>query len=177
MKIDRREFLRSAGALVVSFSIPLDVLAQAPAQARPNPKLQQLDAWLSVGGDGKVSVYTGKVELGTGVQTALAQLVADELDVPFERVHMVMGDTALCPNQGPTVGSQTMMRAGPQLRQAAAEARQTLLGLASSKLDAPVERLTVADGVVAAPGGKSVSYAELIGDKKFDHAMTGKAKT
>ena len=171
--MDRREFLRSAGALVVSFSIPLDVLAQA----QPNPKLQQLDAWLSVGGDGKVSVYTGKVELGTGVQTALAQLVADELDVPFERVHMVMGDTALCPNQGPTVGSQTMMRAGPQLRQAAAEARQTLLGLASSKLDAPAERLAVADGVVSAPGGKSVSYAELIGDRKFEHAMSGKAKT
>jgi nicotinate dehydrogenase subunit B len=177
MKIDRREFLRSAGALVVSFSIPLDAPAQAPARAQqPNPGLQQLDAWLAVGGDGTVTVYTGKVELGTGVQTALAQLVADELDVPFERVHMVMGDTAVCPNQGPTVGSQTMMRAGPQLRQAAAEARQTLLGLASAKLDQPAERLTVKDAVVSAPGGKSVSYAELVGGRKFDHAMSGKAK-
>jgi nicotinate dehydrogenase subunit B len=172
MKMDRREFLRSAGALVVSFSIPLDVIAQA----KPDPKLQELDAWLAVGGDGQVTVYTGKVELGTGVQTALAQLVADELDVPFERVHLVMGDTALCPNQGPTVGSQTMMRAGPQLRQAAAEARQTLLGLASAKLDAPAERLSVADGVVSAPGGKTVSYAELIGDRKFKQTMSGSAK-
>jgi nicotinate dehydrogenase subunit B len=173
MKIDRREFLRSAGALVVSFSIPAAVLAQAQ---KASPKPQPLDAWLAVGGDGRISVYTGKVELGTGVQTALAQLVADELDVPFERVHMVMGDTALCPNQGPTVGSQTMMRAGPQLRQAAAEARLTLLGLASSKLDQPAERLSVADGVVSAADGKKISYAELIGERKFDQVMSGKAK-
>jgi nicotinate dehydrogenase subunit B len=172
MKMDRREFLRSAGALVVSFGIPLEALGQA----KPNPKLQELDAWLAVGGDGAVTVYTGKVELGTGVQTALAQLVADELDVPLERVHMTMGDTQLCPNQGPTVGSQTMMRAGPQLRQAAAEARQTLLGLAATKLDQPADRLTVADGVVSASGGKTVSYAELIGDKKFKQTMSGKAK-
>jgi nicotinate dehydrogenase subunit B len=172
MKMDRREFLRSAGALVVSFGIPLDALAQA----KPDPRLQELDAWLAVGGDGKVTVYTGKVELGTGVQTALAQLAADELDVPFERVHMVMGDTALCPNQGPTVGSQTMMRAGPQIRQAAAEARQTLLALASAKLGQPAERLSVADGVVSAPDGKSASYADLVGDRKIGQKMSGKAK-
>jgi nicotinate dehydrogenase subunit B len=172
MKMDRREFLKGAGALVVSFSIPFPALAQG----QPDPGMQQLDSWLAVGADGKVTVYTGKVELGTGVQTALAQIVADELDVPFERVHMVMGDTDLCPNQGPTVGSQTMYRAGPQLRQAAAEARQTLLGLASSRLGAPAERLTVADGVVSAPDGKTVSYADLIGDRKFSRKMSGSAK-
>jgi nicotinate dehydrogenase subunit B len=172
MKMDRREFLRSAGAFVVSFSIPLEALGQA----KPDPKLQELDAWLAVGGDGRITVYTGKVELGTGVQTALAQIVADELDVPFDRVHMVMGDTQACPNQGPTVGSQTIYRAGPQLRQAAAEARHTLLGLASSRLDAPAERLAVADGVVSSPDGKKIAYAELIGEKKFGQKMSGSAK-
>jgi len=173
MKMDRREFLRSAGALVVSFSIPLEAPAQAQQQ---DPKLQQLDAWLAVGGDGTITVYTGKVELGTGVQTALAQIVADELDVAFERVHMVMGDTDLCPNQGPTVGSQSIYRGGPQLRQAAAEARHTLLALASARLDAPADKLAVADGVVSAPDGKKIAYAELIGDKKFKQKLSGSAK-
>ena len=171
--ISRRDFLKGAGALVVSFSIPLPTLAQAQQQ---DPRLQQLDAWLAVGGDGNITVYTGKVELGTGVQTALAQIVADELDVPFERVHMVMGDTQLCPNQGPTVGSQTMYRAGPQLRQAAAEARHTLLGLAAARLDAPADRLAVADGVVSASDGRKIAYAELIGDKRFGQKMSGSAK-
>ena len=110
-----------------------------------------MPGWPSVS-DGQVTVFCGKVELGTGVQTALAQIVADELDVAFGRVHMIMGDTALCQNQGPTVGSQSVFRAGPQLRQAAAEARHTLVGLAAARLGAPAERLSVSDGVVDAPG-------------------------
>ncbi|HET7199894.1 MAG TPA: molybdopterin cofactor-binding domain-containing protein, partial [Burkholderiales bacterium] len=118
MNPDRRQFLKGAGALVISFGIP----ELASAQGQPDPKLRQLDAWLAVGADGQVTVFCGKVELGTGVQTALAQIVAEELDVPFAQVFMLMGDTALCLNQGPTVGSQSIYRAGPQLRQAAAEA-------------------------------------------------------
>ena len=91
MNLERREFLRGAGALIVSFSVPELAFAQAQ-----DPKLQQLDAWLAVGADGQVTVFCGKVELGTGVQTALAQIVAEELDVAFARVFMLMGDTALC---------------------------------------------------------------------------------
>jgi len=173
MNSARREFLKTAGALIVSFSIPLDALAQAQ---QPNPALQQLDAWLAVGADGNITVFTGKVELGTGVQTALAQIVAEELDVSFQRVHMVMGDTAKCPNQGPTVGSQTLYRAGPQLRQAAAEARAALVAIAAQSLGAPAEQLAVADGVVSAPDGKKLSYAALVGNQKFERKMSGTAK-
>lgn len=168
----RREFLRGAGALIVSFSISLPALAQAP----PDPKLQQLDAWLAVEADSRITVYTGKVELGTGVQTALAQIVADEFDVDFDRVRMVMGDTALCPNQGPTVGSQTIYRAGPQLRAAAAEARQTLFGFAAIRLGAPADQLTAAAGVVSAADGKKVSYGELIDNQKFNQKISGTAR-
>jgi nicotinate dehydrogenase subunit B len=172
MNIDRREFLKGAGALIVSFGIP----DPGFAQGAPDPRLQQLDAWLAVGADGQVTVFCGKVELGTGVQTALAQIVAEELDVAFTRVFMLMGDTALCPNQGPTVGSQTIYRAGPQLRQAAAEARKTLLEMAAAGLSAEPAQLKVTDGIVTAPDGKNVTYAELVGEKKIARAFSGTAK-
>ena len=171
MNMDRRGFLKGAGALVVSFAIPEPASAQ-----QADPKLQQLDAWLAVGADGQVTVFCGKVELGTGVQTALAQIVAEELDVAFARVFMLMGDTALCQNQGPTVGSQTIYRAGPQLRQAAAEARRTLLEMAAAGLSVEAANLAVKDGIVSAPDGKNVSYAELVGGKKIDRAFSGSAK-
>jgi CO/xanthine dehydrogenase Mo-binding subunit len=171
MNLDRREFLKGGGALIVSFGIPGLALAQAQ-----DPKLQQIDAWLAVAADGQVTVFCGKVELGTGVQTALAQIVAEELDVAFGRVFMLMGDTALCQNQGPTVGSQTIYRAGPQLRLAAAEARQTLVQLATAALGAEVGSMSVKDGVVFAPDGRSVSYAQLVGGKKIERAFSGAAK-
>jgi len=171
MNLERREFLKGAGALIVSFSVPEIGLAQAQ-----EPRLQQLDAWLAVAADGQVTVYCGKVELGTGVQTALAQIVAEELDVAFGRVFMLMGDTALCPNQGPTVGSQTIYRAGPQLRQAAAEARRTLLEMAGAGLKVDAAQLKVADGVISAPDGKNVSYAELVGGKKIGKTISGEAR-
>jgi nicotinate dehydrogenase subunit B len=171
MNLNRREFLASAGALVVSFSIPLPAAAQAA-----NPKLDLLDAWLAVGGDGKVTVFCGKVELGTGIQTSLAQIVADELDVAFNRVHMIMGDTSLCQNQGPTVGSQSIPIGGPQLRQAAAEARHTLVGMAAGRLGVPAEQLSVSDGVVTATGGAKVSYGELLGNRRFERKLERKVK-
>ena len=171
MNITRREFLQSTGALVVSFSLPWEALGQAPAV---NPKYEQLDAWLAVGSDGRVTAYCGKVELGTGVQTAFGQLVADELDVPFGRVNVIMGDTELCPDQGPTVGSLSMYRGGPQVRQAAAEARHTLLVMAAARMGTPVERLSVKAGVVTAADGKAATYAELIGNKKFSQALARK---
>ena len=86
-----------------------------------------VDSWLEIDSEGNVTVYAGKVELGTGLRTALTQIVAEELDVAFERVTMIMGDTALTPNQGVTAGSKSIQVAGPVLRQAAAEARLVLL--------------------------------------------------
>ena len=134
----------------------------------------QLDSWLAVAQDGSVTVFTSKVELGTGVETALAQMVAEELDVPFRQIKMDTGDTSKTIDQGMTVAARTVERAGPQLRQAAAAARQELLKLASARLQAPAEQLTVRDGVVSVAGNpaKKISYGELIGGRRFDLRIT-----
>src|SRR5512135_767738 len=99
----------------------------------------RLDDWLAFEPDGTILAFSGKVELGTGVRTALAQIVAEELDVPFGRVLMVMGDTALTPDEGYTAGSMTIQTSGSALRKAAAEARRALLEMASDLLDATVD--------------------------------------
>jgi nicotinate dehydrogenase subunit B len=99
-------------------------------------KANQIDDWLAIEPDGTVTAFSGKVELGTGVRTALAQIVAEELDVPFERVRMVMGDTARTPDEGYTAGSTTIQFGGSALRRASAEARRALLEMASEQLDA-----------------------------------------
>ena len=173
----RRDLLKG-GALVVSFSIlsPLSkAFGQATAHIDPygNPDYldpRQLDSWVAVRDDGTVIVSTGKVDLGTGIETALAQIAADELDVPFARVHMQMGDTAKTVDQGRTAGSNTIQAAGQHLRQAAAAARVELLKMASARLEVPVERLTVTDGVISDTSNpsKSVSYASLVGGRRFN---------
>src|ERR687885_543298 len=129
--------------------------------------------WSEVGTDGTVTVFTGKVELGGGVTTGLAQIVAEELDVPLNRVSMVMGDTARTPNQGITAGSQTIAGAGPTLRQVAADARYALLQRAAAHLGVPARALVVKDGVVRVKGksAKSVSYADLLGGQHFATAI------
>ena len=121
-----------------------------------------------------VTVFSGKVDLGTGVETALAQIVAEELDVPFKQIKMIGLDTTKAIDQGITAGSRTIERGGPQLRQAAAAARQELLKLAAARLNAPVDTLAVKDGVVSVAGSpaKKVSYGELIGGKQFNVKIT-----
>ncbi len=137
----------------------------------------RLDDWLKIEPDGTVTAFSGKVELGTGVRTALAQIVAEELDVPFERVHMVMGDTGRSPDEGVTAGSMTINQGGGALRRAAAEARLAMLEMASERLDANISELTVQDGVisVARRPERSVTYAELMGGKPFNRKVTGTA--
>src|SRR5512137_1411281 len=137
----------------------------------------QVDDWIAIAPDGGVTVFSGKVELGTGVKTALAQIVAQELDVPFERIKMVMGDTALTPDEGYTAGSTTIQFGGFALRQASAEARQALLELASDRLDAAIEELIVRDGVIRVSHhlDRTITYAELLGGKKFQRRITLKA--
>src|SRR5512142_3112341 len=102
-----------------------------------------LDDWLSFEADGMVTAFSGKVELGTGVGTALAQIVADELDAPLDRVHMVMGDTGRTPDEGYTAGSMTISGSGTALRKAAAEARRALLDMASARLDVAPDEMAV----------------------------------
>lgn len=164
IQLSRRQALLGSGALVVSFSLvrPLgDALAQS--QAKPLA-LTEVDSFLAIDKAGKVTVYSGKVDLGTGITTALRQIVAEELDVPMARIELIQGDTLLTPDQGNTWGSLTIQLGGMQLRQASAAARQALLAEAAKKLG--TDQLTVANGVISG-GGKKVSYAELIGGKSF----------
>lgn len=196
--ISRRQLLRGSGALVVSFSLygPLR-RAFGQSQETPEPRpfaaervdlgtfipepgdyldARELDSWLAVMQDGSITMFTGKVDIGTGTRTALAQIVADELDVPFDQITMAMGDTAKTVDQGRTVGSSTIPRGGAQLRQAAAAARLQLLKLASVQLGVPAEQLTVRDGVVSVSGNpaQKISYGELIGGKRFNVRITAK---
>jgi CO/xanthine dehydrogenase Mo-binding subunit len=176
-EISRRQFLKTTGVMVVSFNLfspTRRVMAQFAKLPSGDIDPTSLDSWLAIGPDGTVTFYTSKVELGTGTITALAQIVAEELDVPFDKVTMVQGDTSTSIEQGSTVGSRTIERAGPQIRQAAAAARQELLKLAAARLNAPVEKLTVAEGVVSVAGDRSkqVSYGQLIGGKKFNTRIT-----
>ena len=178
--LSRREFVARSGLLVVGFAMTPS-LRFAPGEASPAalpPAANELDSWLTVAADGSVTVFCGKVELGTGVSTALRQIVAEELDVPFDKIAWVQGDSDHTVDQGSTVGSQTVKRGGAQLRQAAAEARTALLELASGKLGAPAESLVVANGVVSVRGtnDRRVTYGELIGGKRFERTVSGKAK-
>ena len=177
--ISRREFVRiGCDALVVGFSLrggisPAIAWSQTatPATASAKPVVpEELDSWLSIGRDGTVTVYTGRIDMGTGIETAFGQLVADELDVPFERVKIIMGDTELTPDQGKSTASSNVSQGAPPLRIAAAEARRTLLKMAADRFRLPVDDLDVADGIVrvrAAPS-KNISYAELIGGRRFN---------
>lgn len=177
--ISRREFVRkSTGALIVGFSLhggirPVVAWMEGPAGSAPAAKSvvpEELDSWIAIGKDGRVTVYTGRIDMGTGVETAFAQLVSDELDVPFHSVKMIMGDTGLTPDQGKSTGSTNASSGAQPLRTAAAEARQVLLKLASNRLGVPVEQLEVRDGVIRVHGAPStqVSYGELIGGGRFN---------
>ena len=177
MEITRRQFLQTGGALIVSFSLfspARKALAQFATLPSGDIDPTSLDSWLAITPDGLVTFYTSKVELGTGTITALAQIVAEELDVPFDKIKMDSGDTSRTIEQGSTVGSRTIERAGPQIRQAAAAARQELLKLAAAQLNAPVEKLTITEGIVSVAGesSKKISYGQLIGGKKFNTKIT-----
>ena len=163
--MDRRDFLKHGGALVVGFAFGSAITEAAAAAAGTPVKSMNkadVDAWLAIGKDGTITVYSGKVDLGTGTRTALAQMVAEELDVPFSKIEMVMGD------QGQTAGSLTVPVGGGQLRKAAATARKALLANAAQQLGASAGDLTVQDGVVSARNGKRVSYAELVANGRLD---------
>jgi CO/xanthine dehydrogenase Mo-binding subunit len=178
--MQRRDFLKAGGGLVVSFTLP-SLASVAMAQGTvPTPKDMrpgEVDAWLVVGADGRVTVYSGKVDLGTGARTALAQLVAEELDVDFGAVDMIMGDTQLTLDQGQTAGSQTISNGGAKLRQAAACARVALLGAAAQKLAVDPLRLSAAKGVISAgEGGPTITYGALVAGKPLAVALDPKVK-
>jgi len=178
IKPSRRDFLKGTGILIVSFSLPARLktaFAQSGTPANTMAKtvaLDDVDAFLAIDPSGGVTLYSGKVDLGTGIGTALTQIVAEELDVPLARIQVVEGDTALTPAQGKTWGSLSIQNGGVQIRQAAATARQALLQEAAKRLGVPVEDLSVERGteqgtVRSRSGGKQITYGELIGGKTF----------
>jgi nicotinate dehydrogenase subunit B len=133
-----------------------------------------LDDWLAIEAGGGVTAFSGKVEIGTGTLTALTQIVAEELNLPVERVHLVMGDTARTPNEGYTAGSMTLVMSGTALRQAAAEARRFLLEMASEELDANVNELAMSDGVISVirDPERKTTFARLMGGKTFNREVS-----
>src|SRR6185437_6102767 len=150
------------------------LLARGPAlarfcrgRARQDRGAHEVAGFPAVDAQGAVTVYSGKVDLSTGVRTALTQIVAEELDVPMARIAVIQGDTAFTPDQGLTAGSLLIQNGGMQLRQAAATARRALLKDAADRLDAKPGDLSVGDGVVTAPSGKSLFYGELAGGHDF----------
>ena len=144
---------------------------QLPAPLQHTP---ELDSWIRINPDGTVTIFTGKVELGQGIKTALAQIGADELDISLDRVQVVTGDTAQTPDEGFTAGSMSLETSGNAVRYAAAEARRIILSVAYEQLEAPLERLIVSDGTITDPAtGSSATYWDLFGGKKFHHQVTG----
>jgi CO/xanthine dehydrogenase Mo-binding subunit len=134
---------------------------------------RRLDRWLRINRDGTVTAFPGKVEIGQGILTALAQIVAEELDVALERVRLAPTDTGYSPDEGMTSGSQSITDGGAALRYAAAEARFLLLQRAAGALGVSLEQLTVADGVIQARSGGRMSYWDLAGDDVLAREATG----
>ncbi|MEA2941836.1 MAG: nicotinate dehydrogenase subunit, partial [Bradyrhizobium sp.] len=122
----------------------------------------KFETFIRITADGSVTAYNGHVDLGTGIRTALGQIVAEELDVSFARVVVVLGDTSLVPNQGATIASETMQITAVPLRKAAAQARQFLVARAAARLEIPVDGLVIEDGLIHGKDNRSVSYGELI---------------
>ena len=177
-RLTRRDFTAALGGIVLSFSlVPKVVFGQDPARLPGSLQTNRtLDAWLRINADGSVTVFTGKVELGQGIVTALAQIAAEELEVPLGRVTMISGDTGRTPNEGQTAGSQSIEQSGTALRMAGAEVRALLIGLAARKLGVSADTLKVTDGVIHAPDGRKVGYGELTAEADLKREATAKAR-
>ena len=173
----RRNFVKLLGGGIFIFFQPwnsLDLLA-IPVQERRS-LTKDYNAFLQIAPDGTVKCFTGKIEMGQGVITSLAQMMADELNVQFEKVKMVMGDTDLCPYDAGTWGSQTTQSFGPAMRAAAAEAKAVLLDLASARLGVPASQLEVRDGVVADMKNtkNKATYGQLAKGQKLEKYLDEK---
>jgi nicotinate dehydrogenase subunit B len=164
LDLSRRVLLAGGGALILSFS-----LSRALAQGAPKPpltgdlkKAPYLDSWIRIGPDGKVTVFTGKSELGQGIKTALRQVAAEELSVKFEDIDLITSDTAQTPNEGFTSGSQSMSDGGTAILHAAAQVRELLIGLAATKLGVEATTLKAEGGKIIAADSRSVGYGDLV---------------
>lgn len=167
IQLTRRQLLKAGGMVMVASATATHLWAQnaapvaATAKPFPAPSDKLVNTFIAIGPDGKVTAFCGHVDLGTGIRTALAQMVADELDVTFEQVTMVLGHTFKTPDQGPTIASATIQVTSKPLRQAAAQVRELLVSIAAQKLGAPASAITTRDGIAHA-GGKQIGYGELV---------------
>ncbi|HMK68383.1 MAG TPA: molybdopterin cofactor-binding domain-containing protein, partial [Stellaceae bacterium] len=177
--LSRRDLLKAGGAIVVSFSLPAAALGQALPAPGKTLDGSEVDGFLAVQQDGSVTIYSGKVDLGTGYLIAVRQMVAEELDIAIGRIALVEGDTALTPDQGPTAGSTGITRGAVPIRQAAATARQELLRLAAEYFRTPADKLMIQDGVVSMAIARGTlpprSFGDLVGGKRFSLKIDAKA--
>jgi len=174
--LGRREFFKflGAGLLVVSVLKPAVVAQESGGARRRGDSLpKEIDAWLHIGESGRVTVYTGKAEMGQNIRTSLSQAVAEELHVPIEKIEMVMGDTQLTPFDMGTFGSRTTPTMNLQLRKVAAAAREMMIGLAAAQWQSDRQHLVAADGKVTDSQNKrSVEYAELTKGQQLTQTVT-----
>ena len=178
VSVTRRDLLKGTSALIIGVAVPpLATISSATAEASVvtrtlNPA--QLDTWLAIAADGRVTGYWGKMDMGQGVDTAIAQIIAEELDIDVDIVDIIAGDSALCADQGGASGSTGVNLSGAAFRAAAAEARLVLLEKGSVELGVPLEQLTVSDGVVHRIGDRTqaISYAELVADRMFNEPIS-----
>jgi nicotinate dehydrogenase subunit B len=175
--MQRRSFVKLLGGGIFVFFQPWDLDF---SNNLTNPQSESLtkdyNAFLQIAGDGTVKCFTGKIEMGQGVITSLAQMMAEELNVPFEKIQMIMGDTDLCPYDEGTWGSMSTQYFGPELRAASAEARGVLLDLASRQMGVPVTQLAVKDGIISDMKNpkRKVTYAQLAKGKKLEKYLDAK---
>jgi nicotinate dehydrogenase subunit B len=178
---NRRTFLKTSGMLIVGLPIAGAAGVNAVASAfeadgpYPDPDFRQLDSWIVVREDGTATFFVGKTDCGQGTGTAFRQMMADELDIAFENTSCVMGRTDTTVDQGGSGGSDAIQVDGWPMRRVAAEARKTLLEMASARLAVPVDHLTVRNGVIAVASDPSryVTYGQLIGGRRFNVTLTG----
>ena len=178
----RRAFLKTSGVLVVGIGAAAAIRSNPFAGAGdaagpyPDPDFRQLDSWIAIHEDNTATFSVGKTDCGQGTGTAFRQMMSDELDIPFDKTTCIMGSTDITVDQGGSGASDAIQVDGWPMRRVAAEARRVLLGMASTRLGAPVEQLTVSDGVITVKNepSKKLSYGELIGGRRFNVTLTGR---
>src|ERR1700730_10771381 len=179
-RLDRRAFLAVSGALIVTLAAPSRFAQAARHGAATRPPLSgdQLDSYIAIEADGTVVAYYGKIDGGQGLGTAIAQMVAEGIAVPFERVRVVMGDSGRTLDMGGASAAVGVSHGGMVLRRTAALARHLLIGLAADALNLPADQLTVTDGVVHAfaDPAQRISYVQLIGGRYFESKVKWNGK-
>jgi CO/xanthine dehydrogenase Mo-binding subunit len=180
LMMDRRAFLTASGALLVTLAAPMEWAEGETLGSATRPPMagDQLDSYITIDRDGTVVAYFGRIDGGQGLETAIAQMVAEEIEVPYDRVRIVMGSTTVLDMGGASAG-QGVSASGMLLRRTAAEARRLLTGMAATALGLPADQLVVTDGVVHAVSdpNKRISYADLIGGRYFDTKVKWNGRT